>query len=132
MNPTTIRQLYEHIMKLGWSADNMAVGSGGGLLQQVNRDTQKFAFKCSAAVVDQMWIDVYKEPITDSGKRSKKGRLKLIQTKNLDGQTVLKTVNLDEPGEDLLVTVFEDGELVKEYTLDEVKKNMETKLFTHL
>ena len=45
-------------MKLaGWSADNIAFGSGGGLLQKVNRDTSKFAFKCSAVEVDGEWRD---------------------------------------------------------------------------
>ena len=31
----------------GWAADNLAFGSGGALLQKINRDTQKCAFKCS-------------------------------------------------------------------------------------
>ena len=31
----------------GWAADNLAFGSGGALLQKLNRDTQKCAFKCS-------------------------------------------------------------------------------------
>ena len=41
------------------------------LLQQLNRDTQKFALKCSAARVNGKWIDVYKEPVTDKGKMSR-------------------------------------------------------------
>lgn len=58
----------------GWSADNVAFGSGGGLLQKVNRDTCKFAFKCSAIDIDGTWHDVMKDPITDEGKRSRAGR----------------------------------------------------------
>ncbi len=38
----TRRYLKQH----GWSAENIGFGSGGGLLQKLNRDTQKFAFKC--------------------------------------------------------------------------------------
>ena len=36
----------------GWSADNLAFGSGGALLQKIDRDTQKCAFKCSFAVIN--------------------------------------------------------------------------------
>jgi nicotinamide phosphoribosyltransferase len=75
---------------------------GGALLQKVHRDTQKFAFKCSCATVDGQDRLVFKDPITDHGKKSKKGRLKLIYKDN-----EYHTVNLDEEGEDLLVTVFE-------------------------
>jgi len=62
----------------GWSADNIAFGSGGGLLQKVNRDTQKCAIKLSAILVGGEWRDVYKDPITDHGKKSKVGRLALV------------------------------------------------------
>lgn len=56
-----------------WSADNVAFGSGGALLQKMHRDTQKCAYKCSFATVDGENRDVYKEPVTDKAKKSKKG-----------------------------------------------------------
>ena len=122
MNPETINQLYWHIINLGWSADNLAVGSGGGLLMKdVTRDTSHYAIKACAARVDGKWIDIYKEPITDTGKKSKRGRLKLIL---IDG--VYHTVNELEYQrfKDELETVFENGKIVKEYTFDEIKKNV--------
>ena len=48
----------------------MAFGSGGGLLQKLNRDTQKCAFKCAMAVVDGEEREVFKDPITDPGKKT--------------------------------------------------------------
>ena len=45
---TILHTLMEH----SWSADNIGFGSGGGLLQKLNRDTQKCAFKCSSIIVD--------------------------------------------------------------------------------
>lgn len=102
----------------GWSVENIACfGMGGGLLQKVNRDTQRSAFKCSAQLQDGEWVDIKKNPL-DQSKKSKAGRLKLI--KDADGE--FRTVNLDELGTDLLVTVFENGEVVKEWTFDEVRK----------
>lgn len=63
----------------GWSIDNIAFGMGGGLLQKVNRDTLSFAYKVSAKFEDGAWHDVYKEPITDPGKNSKRGLLTLVR-----------------------------------------------------
>lgn len=57
-----------------YSAENFAFGSGGDIMQNVNRDTCKFAIKASAIKVNGEWKDVYKDPITDKGKTSLKGR----------------------------------------------------------
>lgn len=72
------RKSMEHILDVlvkvaGISASNLAFGSGGGLLQKVNRDTQKFAYKCNAVKVNGIWVPVSKDPITDPGKRSRAG-----------------------------------------------------------
>jgi nicotinamide phosphoribosyltransferase len=74
-----IFQILECFEQKGYSADNILFGMGGALLQKLDRDTQKFAMKCSAVKIDGVWHDVQKDPITDKGKRSKKGRLKLIE-----------------------------------------------------
>lgn len=103
----------------GWSADNIAFGMGGALLQKLDRDTQKFAFKCSAAVVGGEERDVFKQPITDSGKNSKRGRLKLVRTP--EGGFV--TLPESTVGLDVLQTVFENGVVKQEYTFDDVKHN---------
>lgn len=100
------------------SADNLAFGMGGELLQKVNRDTQKFAMKASAACVNGQWRDVYKDPITDQGKRSKKGRLALTQV-NGQFQTVSK--GAIPAGANQLVPVFRNGKLLMEHTSEEVR-----------
>jgi len=61
--------------KFKMSAENFAFGLGGNLMQNVSRDTLKFAMKCSAIKVNGEWRDVFKDPITDSGKRSITGRV---------------------------------------------------------
>ncbi len=94
----------------GWSADNIAFGSGGGLLQKLNRDTQRFAFKCSSVVVGDQERDVFKRPVTDGGKKSKAGRLKLIRNAAGQFQTVRESEERDRPNE--LQAVFENGRVV--------------------
>lgn len=102
----------------GWSTDNIAFGSGGGLLQKVNRDTMKFAFKCSAICIDGSWRDAMKDPITDPGKRSKAGRLMLMRH-----QDTFRTFRYEtELAGNLLVPVFRDGELLNEQSFDAIRE----------
>ncbi|WP_156299937.1 nicotinate phosphoribosyltransferase [Streptobacillus canis] len=114
----------------GYSAENIAFGCGGSLLQgnkqsSINRDTHKFAMKCSCVKINDKLVDVYKDPITDKGKVSKKGRLDLIQKENGEIQTI-KISHLDENNyhpNSILNLVYENGEILKEYTLEEVRNN---------
>ena len=100
----------------GYSADNVAFGQGGALLQQVNRDTLGFAMKASAAEVGGQWRDVFKAPVTDPAKRSKAGRLTLMRRGD-----AFATVRVDSPGyqqalvdgaTEVLRTVYENGRLL--------------------
>lgn len=77
INELTVRSILGAFMAMGWSADNIAFGMGGALLQGIDRDTQKFAMKCSSVEVNGQLVDVVKDPITDPGKRSKAGRVTL-------------------------------------------------------
>jgi len=105
----------------GWSAENMVFGMGGGLLQKVNRDTQRFAFKCSARKANGEWLDIYKNPI-DKSKASKRGRLALVKTGTKWETKAEKDVL---PERNALVPVFENGKLLRFYTIEEVRKNAE-------
>ena len=114
----SLGDILESVSSAGWSTENLTFGSGGALLQRLDRDTQKCAYKCSHAVVGGQEREVFKDPVTDPGKKSKKGRLVLVR----EGEAWL-TVREEERGdrEDLLVTVFEDGEMVRTWDWDEVK-----------
>lgn len=121
-----IKECVELLVANGWAASTCVFGMGGGLLQKHNRDTQRNAFKCSAQYRDGEWVDNQKQPL-DITKASKKGRLKLVWEVGAHGKT-LTTVPIEDPREDVLVTVFENGSMVKEWTWDEVKANALTKL----
>lgn len=114
----SIEAILAEMKKRGLSADNVAFGMGGELLQKVNRDTQKFAMKASAICINGEWRDVYKDPITDQGKRSKKGRLALTK---INGQFQTVARNSINPVANELVTVFRNGKLITEYSFDQVR-----------
>ena len=66
----TLSEILENMVANQWAADNVTFGSGGALLQKLNRDTQKCAFKCSEVTKKGGETTlVYKDPITDQGKQ---------------------------------------------------------------
>ena len=114
INRDSIETILNNLIDEGYSVSNIAFGMGGALLQQVNRDTMSFAMKCSAIMVNGEWRDVYKDPVTDSGKKSKSGRLALI-VKDGEYTTIREDELVDDmryPGVNRLATVFEDGKIL--------------------
>ncbi len=116
INLDSIRRILDLAERYEFSASNIAFGMGGALLQQVNRDTQKFAMKCSEVVVDGVARPVSKDPVTDPGKKSKTGRLELYRIK---GRLVTSADELN--AEKVLRTVYEDGELLVEDSLADIR-----------
>lgn len=123
---SSIGNIYAALQQAGISAENLALGMGGALLQRVNRDTQEFALKCSYAMVNGKDIDVQKNPVElnaegqlrTSFKHSKAGRLKLVKE---NGEYRTLTLQ-DAPAlADQLETVFENGHLVKEYSFADIR-----------
>ena len=87
--------------------------------QRLDRDTQQWAMKCSAAEVDGTWINVQKDPVTDHGKKSKAGRVTLFK----DAATGEYTSGVENGQPSALVTVFENGKLLNELTFEQVRAN---------
>ena len=126
INLESIVEILSFLTERGFSADNVAFGMGGALLQAPQRDDQKFAMKCSAALINGEWVDVYKDPITDHGKRSKKGRLKLVTTQSNVGLSFHTIAETDAPAhEDILRPVFENGKLLVEDNFADVRARAE-------
>lgn len=122
VNEQSIHEILQRLKTEGFSASNIAFGIGGSLLQKVHRDTLKFAYKCSAIVIDGHLRDVYKQPITDAGKTSKKGRLDLV-LKNGEYETVrLENTETISAENSQLRTVFENGAVLVDDSLDEIRK----------
>jgi len=129
INFEMIQTIYSALKVNGISAENLLLGMGGALLQKLDRDTQKFAFKCSYAEINGRGIDVQKHPIeldhhgslVRSFKQSKAGRLKLICT-----EEGYKTVRENEfPGYvNEMMTVFENGKILREYDFEEIRNRV--------
>jgi len=121
VNYQNILRINSHLTRAGWSMDNWGYGMGGALLQQQNRDTMRFAIKCSAVRSGGEWFDVYKTTTADPGKASIGGRFDLLMHGKEDFRVAQHGWKNNEAG-NLLHTVFEDGRILKSYTLEEVRK----------
>ena len=118
-----IKRILDNLIGSGWSVDNIAFGMGGGLLQKLNRDTQSFAMKCSSVIVDGKEREVFKSPV-GGFKKSKKGKLRLVK----DVSEGYKTLPPLEGGDDLLETVFLNGNMVSDI-FENIRKRAEARVY---
>ena len=131
VNINSIREIYEELYRLGISAENIVFGMGGKLLQaDINRDTQNFATKACFAVVDGEQRDLVKSPtemdangnLKPSFKKSKSGRLKLVENEDGTFRTVSSLDAEYNDVQDVLITVFENGKLLTETPFEDIRK----------
>lgn len=111
----SINMILHELEREGFSAENIAFGMGGQLLQALDRDTLGFAMKASAIEIDGQWRDVYKSPAGVPSKASKRGRLAVLESG--------ETVRLEELNgrRNLLEPVWENGKLLREQTFAEIR-----------
>ena len=118
----SIKDILVEMTNCKLATDNIAFGMGGALLQNLNRDFLKFAMKSSAVNINGEWIEIFKDPVTDHGKKSKKGRLALCKNIN----DVFITVKEEEAKAfgmyNHLQDVYKNGELLKKYTFQEIRE----------
>lgn len=122
INVQSHAQILRIITDAGWSAENLAFGSGGALLQKVNRDTFAFAFKCCYSVIAGTARDVFKRPKTDPKKNSKRGRLALVRNNVGVLETVPESMVLSYDSGNLLREVFRDGILLVDQNFTEIRE----------
>ena len=121
----------QHILSrlagMNYASNNIVFGSGGLLLNNWSRDTLRMAIKATYCEVNGEPRPIEKDPVTDHGKRSKKGLLRLDEIHTGDG-TIYKTTDncsreFAEGG--LLETVFLDGEITRTQNLDDIRDRLE-------
>lgn len=113
----------------GFASTNMVFGIGSYTYQYVTRDTFGFAMKATHGIVNGKSLDIFKDPKTDDGiKKSARGLLQVWRDSN-DGKLKLKeqcTPEQEELGE--LQPIFRDGKLLKDFTLCEIRNNINDQL----
>lgn len=124
-----ISKILETMTSVGWSADNIAFGMGGALLQHCDRDWGRWAMKCSMLTTTSgREVHVKKDPITDRSKKSMSGKFIVTEavqdkyTVHERKKYICRNVTPEtDPDTNLLRTVYRNGELFIDETLDEIR-----------
>lgn len=122
----SIRAIVANLDKHNLSLENIVFGMGGKLVHPPKgRDTYSFAMKGSAQQLSEgTWEDLFKDPITDVGKRSLRGRVTTYKCKQ-SGKIMAERVELAAVNpflEDMMVDVYKDGVIMNLSTFDEVRE----------
>ena len=116
-----IGQILDNFEANGYSASNITFGMGGGLLQHSDRDTLKFAVKCSSMRIGGKDRDVFKDPITDKVKKSKKGRLMLFKDTKTGEYLTLRDTKQADWMVPVLRKVYENGKILVDENLETIR-----------
>lgn len=114
------KAIYSRLEKKGFAATNLVLGVGSYTYQFKSRDSLGFAMKATWCQVNGEGREIFKDPKTDDGtKKSLKG---LICVQG-DGDKYVAKDQVSKEQEKLgyLQTVFEDGKLVKEWSLKDIR-----------
>lgn len=122
------QQILSKLAGMNYASNNIVFGSGGLLLNNWSRDTLKMAIKATYCEVNGQTRPIEKTPVTDLGKRSKKGLLRVDREETDIGVTYRTTdnVSVEEEQQGVLEDVFVDGEIVRFQNLDNIRETLES------
>jgi len=110
----------------GFASTNVVFGIGSFTYQYCTRDTYGFAVKATFGVVNEKPMEIFKDPVTDSGtKKSAKG---ILAVREVNDVLTLFDQQEDDVVDSLLVPVFCDGNLLVEQSLKEIRQRLKTKV----
>ena len=115
-------EILTRLEEKGFASGNVVFGVGSYTYQCNTRDTFGFAVKATYSVVDGKPVNIYKDPKTDSKKKSAKGLLKVEKVG--DKFVLLDQVSEQEEKTGELRTIFKDGEMFNRTTLDEIRARL--------
>lgn len=121
------KEIYRRLEEKGFAATNLVLGIGSYTYQYKTRDSLGFAMKATWCQINGKPTEIFKDPKTDSGmKKSLKGLIKVVEE---EGKYVaIDQVSPEEEQRGALVTVFEDGKLLVEHSLEEIRQRIDASL----
>ncbi len=124
------KDILEGLKAKGFASFNVVLGIGSYTYEYVTRDTYGFAMKATYGEVNGEPRNIFKDPKTDDGtKRSAKG---LMQVTEVNGELKMKDqCTWEEEKQGLLKTVFENGKVVNEQSLSEIRNRINVALEKH-
>jgi nicotinamide phosphoribosyltransferase len=118
-------KIFTKMKEQNWHSSNIVFGIGGVNFQWITRDTYNFAIKATYGVVNDIPLDIQKDPITDRKKKSACGLMTVYRNPETGAIDSFKDqCTPEEEEEGALETVFINGKLVKEVTFTDIRKKL--------
>lgn len=125
ITPQRCLEILERLEAKGFASGNVVFGIGSYTYQCNTRDTFGFAVKATYTEINGRGVSIFKDPKTDSKKKSARGLL--FVGRNSDGWFLEDSVSLTEEAseQNLLKLLFKDGALIRKTTLDEIRQRLD-------
>jgi nicotinamide phosphoribosyltransferase len=121
------KAILDGLKEKGFASFNVVLGIGSYTYEYVTRDTYGFAMKATYGEVNGEPRNIFKDPKTDDGtKKSAKGLLAVFESEN--GLILKDECTWEEEKQGLLQTVFENGTIVNEQSLSEIRQRINVQL----
>lgn len=117
----------ERLQAMGYAASNLVIGVGG-ILRNHSRDTLGFALKATYVEVDGTPREIEKDPVTDTKKKSHRGLVALAIDEFGRYYTRDQVSHDEEASCEHLPVVYEDGQILIDYTLANIRARVEASL----
>lgn len=117
------QEVFKRLEAKGFASTNVVFGVGSYTMNYNTRDTFGMAVKATYTEVDGKGYELFKDPVTDSGmKKSAKGLLRV--EKEGDNFVLYDQQSWEQEAQGELQTVFEDGKIVLETSLTEIRNRL--------
>lgn len=113
------KEIFQRLKDKGFASSNIVYGIGSYSLNLLSRDDLGFAIKATHAIVDGKNVPLFKDPKTDSSKKSAKGYLKVV--KELDDYKLIDDVTFEESTSGELIPIYKNGLFYNESSLDDIR-----------
>lgn len=117
--------IYKRLEAKGFAVNNCVLGIGSFTYQYNTRDTFGFALKATHSIVNGKEMHIFKDPITDKDKFKKSQRGMCVVYKddnnNITYKDELSIAEAENAKENLLTTVFKNGKIIKDDSLNDIK-----------
>lgn len=120
-------EILRRLAMKGFASGNVVFGVGSYTYQCNTRDTFGFAVKATFTEVDGSRFAIFKDPKTDSKKKSAKGLLFVSERE--DGELYLideVSDHVERSENNALQTIFKDGVWIKRTSLNEIREKLGT------
>ncbi len=122
------KEICEKLKAKRFASNNIVFGVGSYTYQYNTRDTLGFAIKATYCEINGSPRNIFKDPATDDG--TKKSAVGMVATYTKDdilahGYKVKEKATFEDIGRCQFKQVFRNGDLLVDYSLDEVRENLD-------